>query len=135
MGVYGAIGSSSNKLSVNIMKNTKEIKSFKADNYGEVIAVIKDLELVSYTKDGDYSGDYIAILKDKEKFYYYIGQFGSCSGCDWLEDVQDWNTGEVPYQEALNYVTQDLTPEYITPLNMPLKFKKNDEINGFQLIN
>jgi hypothetical protein len=110
---------------------TKQI-SLKAENYGEVIAAIKNLELVSFEEDGGYQGKYLAILKDEDRLFYYIGEYGSCSGCDWLADVLI--DGEVPYKEALDYVTEELQPKYIVPIKQPLTFRNNGEYEGFELV-
>ena len=101
---------------------------FKASNYGEVLAAILKGELIEYKEIGSYQGDYFAVIKLTESVYYgesreitryftYAGSYGSCSGCDWLEDVRDWETDEVPLEEALKYVS-DSKPLYITPTKM-----------------
>lgn len=107
--------------------------TIKADNYGEVLALVNNLSLVSFEEDGGYQGDYLVVLKGNGKLYYYISSYGSCSGCDWLEDVRDWNTNEIPYKEALDYC-QDLKPEYVVPESMPLNFKNKGEYQGFELV-
>jgi hypothetical protein len=110
---------------------TEKKQSFPAENYGEVIAIINGLNLISFEEDGGYAGDYLAILSDGERLFYYIDAYGSCPGCDWLEDVKNY-TDEVPYEEAVNYVG-DLKPKYIVPVNMPLKFESMGEYGGWKL--
>jgi hypothetical protein len=105
--------------------------AIKASNYGEVLAQINDLELVSYEEDGGYQGGYLAVLKDDDRLFYFMGSYGSCSGCDWLEDVSDWKTGLISYEEARNYCA-DIKPKYIVPLDKPLEFT-SEEYNGFKL--
>lgn len=109
----------------------KDDTRFKADNYGEVLAVIKDLELVSYEEDGSYQGEYKAVLTDGERLFYFFGYFGSCSGCDWLEDVKSYKYNGPTYKEARDYCA-DTQPKYITPKNMPLQFKPK-EYDGWKL--
>jgi len=92
---------------------------------------INDLELVSFEEDGGYQGEYLAILKDKNKLYYFIGSYGSCSGCDWLIDVQDSND-TLPYKEALDYCA-GVKPAYIVPLDRPLEFTNLGEYEGWKL--
>lgn len=104
---------------------------FKADNYGEVLAVINDLELVSFEEDGGYQGEYKAVLTDGKRLFYYFGNYGSCSGCDWLEDVRDYQYEGPTYQEAKDYCA-DLRPTYIVPLTMPLDFI-SEKYEGFKL--
>lgn len=36
---------------------------------------------------GSYQGDYLYLFRDDGRVGYLIVGFGSCSGCDWLEDV------------------------------------------------
>ena len=109
---------------------------FKANNYGEVLAAINQMELISFEEEGDYEGYYLAVLKDnqdgEERLFYYIGSYGSCSGCDWLESVSDYDNF-VPLKEALDYVAE-LKPKYIVPASMPLKFEHNESYYGWKLI-
>lgn len=77
-------------------------------DYGDMIAKILDMELITYKQVGSYQGDYFAVLKDKEDIVIYRGYYGSCTGCDWLEAeaVYDYesNVQEVEYKDALEYV-------------------------------
>jgi hypothetical protein len=111
------------------MNDTKA--TIKAENYGEVLAAINDMELVSFEDDGGYQGEYKVVLKEGDRLLYYFGSYGSCSGCDWIEDVKDWDTGEIPYKEALDYCA-GIKPMYIVPDSMPLAFK-SEEYEGFEL--
>lgn len=113
--------------------NVESKTSFKAKNYGEVLAAVNNMELVSFEEDGGYQGEYLAVLKNEDRLFYYIDSYGSCSGCDWLEDVKDWNTDEIPYKEAVNYCG-DLKPKYIVPADRPLTFKSLGEYNGWELV-
>lgn len=111
----------------------EEVKnSFPANNYGEVLAAIKNLTLIDFKEDGGYSGKYLAILKDEEsdRLFYFCDHYGSCSGCDWLCDVKCKND-EVPLKEALDYCA-DIQPLYIVPSSMPLNFE-SQEYEGFKL--
>lgn len=39
-------------------------------------------------QEGDYSGDWYMVGKDEEGRYYFFAMgYGSCPGCDWLEDA------------------------------------------------
>ena len=109
------------------------------DNYGEMLAQVNDMELVSFEDDGGYQGDYCAILTDGERLFYYIGQYGSCSGCDWLEDNGRYYPDEkygknygILYKDALDYCGE-IDPEYIVPKNFPLKVLNKGEYEGFEL--
>lgn len=97
----------------------------KVENYGDMLATVNDLELVSYKEYGSYQGDYSVILTDGERLFYYMGRYGSCSGCDWLEAEKDWETETVSYKAAVDYCGQ-IRPKYITPKSAPLTFKYVD---------
>jgi hypothetical protein len=107
--------------------------SFKVENYGELLAAVNNMDLVSFEEDGGYQGEYLAVLKDGDRLFYYIDGYGSCSGCDWLEDNQDWDTGEIPYKAALDYCG-GLKPKYIVPVDKPLNFKSLGEYRGWELV-
>lgn len=107
-------------MTTNVERNT-----IKAANYGELLAIMNDLDLVSFEEDGGYQGDFLVVLEDESKLYYYIGVFGSCPGCDWIRDVEDEN-GEIPYTEALAFCG-GLKPAYIVPKDTPLTFVKVGE--------
>ncbi len=90
------------------------------------------MELVSEETDGGYQGQYLVVLKEDDRLFYYMDYYGSCSGCDWLEAEKDWDTGEVDYKDALAYCG-GIKPKYIVPADRPLSFTK-EEYDGFKLI-
>jgi len=108
--------------------------TIKVENYGDMLAQINDLELVSFETDNGYQGEYLAVCKDKAKLYYFNDYYGSCSGCDWLEDKGDYSNGgyEVDYKEALEYCG-GIKPKFIVPLNKPLEVKNLGEYSGFEI--
>lgn len=95
------------------MEQTK----IKVEDYGDMLAKIKSLDLVEYKELGDYQGDYLAVLKDKKTLYFYFDVYGSCSGCDWLEAEKDWSTNELDYKSALDYC-QQITLKYSMPIEL-----------------
>lgn len=107
-------------------------------NYGDMLAQINDMELVRFEEDGGYQGKYCAVLKNDVKLYYYIGSYGSCSGCDWLESeghriyVSGPDEFSVPYGMALEFCG-GIKPEYIVPLDMPLKVENLGRNEGFKI--
>lgn len=109
------------------------------DNYGELLAQVNDMELVSFETDNGYQGDYCAVLTDGERLFYYVDSYGSCSGCDWLEDEDGYSSDEkygkyykVKYKNALDYCG-GIKPKYIVPKDTPLKVINKGEYNGFDL--
>lgn len=109
------------------------------DNYGEMIAAINWMTLVSFETYWWYQWEYIAVCEYEDRLYYYMDYYGSCSWCDWLEDV--WRSLDyderndknyaVPFEEALKFVW-DLKPKYIVPKEMPLQFE-SEEYRWFTL--
>jgi len=81
------------------IKNTK----IKVDDYGDMFAKVLGMDLVVFQQYGSYQGEYLVVLNDKGTYKFYIGHYGSCSGCDWLEAERDWDTSEVEYKDALEY--------------------------------
>ena len=80
-------------------------KTIKVEDYGDMLAKIFDMELVTIQYYGLFDGDYLVVLNDKGIYKFYIDAFGSCSGCDWLEDKRN-DAHEVNYLEALEYCQQ-----------------------------
>ena len=51
-------------------------------------------EVIAWTTFGEWQGDHGAIFRDGPRVGYVIIGYGSCSGCDVLQDI--WST---PYEE------------------------------------
>lgn len=71
-----------------------------------------DTENITVIDDGDYQGTQIFILhKDwyqpsVEDYVYTNTYYGSCSGCDTLLAIQDWDLEELPSEEQIKeYMT------------------------------
>lgn len=130
-------------------KNKDEQPYIFVESYGDLLAQINGMELVEFCEDGGYQGEYCAILKAEaddiyegnapERLYYFFGNYGSCSGCDWLqsegEGVYDDKDGtykyKVEYKAALEFAQQS-KPTYIVPASMPLELEC-EEYEGFRL--
>lgn len=79
----------------------------KCSNYGDVLAAGLKMKLLAYEEFGSYQGDYIAILQDGDAIKIYKGNYGSCSGCDWLEAEKDWESGEISDEKIADFVKDD----------------------------
>lgn len=72
------------------------------DEYGKYITT--DIKIID---DGDYSGSQIFILhKDTycpgiEDYVYTTNYYGSCSGCDTLYGISDYDTDELPTEHQI----------------------------------
>lgn len=93
------------------------MSKIKADDYGDILAFRYEGEKIYYSqKGGSYQGEYVAVIKSQfklgygesklDQYYVFVGSYGSCSGCDWLEAEQDWDTDEVDAKNALEYAEQ-----------------------------
>ena len=47
-------------------------------------------EVIDWETFGDYQGDHLVLLRDGEQWGFVSIGYGSCSGCDALEDVRPW---------------------------------------------
>ncbi len=113
------------------MSETGMVNAFRATNYGDVLAVVYDLRLLDYRESHEHGeGYFLAVLTDEERLFYFVDIFGSCSGCDWLQDVGKYYDTDtlgnpmyyIPYKEARNYCG-GIKPLYIVPKDMPLKME------------
>jgi hypothetical protein len=79
-------------------------------NYGELIANYIGGTLWSYNEYGSYQGDYIAVIYKDSNLLLYKGSFGSCSGCDWLQNYDEEISGEeIPDEDVEEYM-KDIQP-------------------------
>lgn len=88
----------------------------------------EQVKLFCSEETGDYSGEFIAVLKAEKKFWLWRDSFGSCSGCDAL----DGNTIEQGYNYILDTMTSVKEFEDIKSLIQYLKVGEdvlyNDEL-------
>lgn len=102
---------------------TEPTNRLKVENYGDMLAKLRDMQLVFYECMGSYQGSYLAVLLDEpdkyddtltKRFFLYKGNYGSCSGCDWLEAERNWSDDTVDYKEANEFCSQ-MKPVFILP--------------------
>lgn len=81
----------------------------KIENYGEIIAHFTKKKLLAYVEFGSYQGEYITVIDDGDNVLLYKGYYGSCSGCDWLqnEGETDWTSEKTLYE-----VSEEKLKEY-----------------------
>lgn len=73
------------------MKKTKEKQYLYVKDYGDMLSQVKNKELVSFTMFGSYQGEWFAVLRGGDNLELWRGEYGSCSGCDFLEATADWD--------------------------------------------
>lgn len=92
-------------------------KTIQVENYGDMLAQLNNMTLLEFYERGSYSGEYLAIMTDEERLFFYQASYGSCSGCDWLEDMSiEASPYKVKYTDAVTYCG-DIKPKYIVPYN------------------
>ena len=103
------------KLVVDLILNDEDSR------YGEDY----DSSKITVVKDGDYQGTLLFIIPQKtyqpseyEYLMTYVG-YGSCSGCDTLLSIQDWEDKEPTDQQLKDYMTlcKDIVTNMIRPFN------------------
>lgn len=74
------------------MKKTRDKQYLYVEDYGDMLAQVKNKELVSFTLFGSYQGEWFAVLREGDNLELWRGEYGSCSGCDFLEATAHWNS-------------------------------------------
>lgn len=41
-----------------------------------------------YNQEDNWQGEWVAVGKNEEGFWFQQGSFGSCSGCDWVQGIE-----------------------------------------------
>lgn len=85
----------------------------KALNYGELLAWYTKLPLIAFVEFGSYSGDYIAVMKNGDTVDFYKGHYGSCSGCDELERMRNYED-EVDEKEAMDFCEREFHHPFVS---------------------
>jgi len=78
------------------------MSKIKVSDYGDVLALKYDGKKLYFSDDGgSYTGQYVAVIeaetelswRDKKvkQYYVIVDEYGSCSGCDWLEAEIEWD--------------------------------------------
>jgi hypothetical protein len=77
-------------------------------NYGQFLEEATGGILLSYKEFGSWQGDYIAIIEKLNEIHIYKGSYGSCSGCDWLQDAgEDVETDGGEYTKVISRKEKD----------------------------
>jgi hypothetical protein len=59
-------------------------------NYQDFVSLLNpSIDWFFLDQTHDYQGDWLCIGYKKGKYYLKQGYYGSCSGCDWLESIED----------------------------------------------
>lgn len=93
--------------------STEEKKSnvIPAESNEHALALVKDLELSWSLAVGDYQGQVLVGLTDKERVFVYLISYGSCGGCDWFEGYYG---KDIPFKDAVD-AFGDEKPLYVFP--------------------
>ena len=88
-----------------IVRNVVELLHDE-DEYGSI-----DPERIHKIDDGDYQGTLVFVIAasgyQPDKYWYVRVSYGSCSGCDALESIREWED-EISEEETNGYMTLSL---------------------------
>ena len=104
-------------------------------NQGENDGLIWDAENITVVDNGDYQGTQLFLIplrtyqpSEHEYLMTYVG-YGSCSGCDTLQAIQDWGKKTLSENQIKDFMTlcKDLLTNIIKPYNYGWRFKDGFE--------
>lgn len=90
------------------------------ESYGDVVRVVVDAvkgdeydhmdpSRIHTIDDGDYQGTLLFVIASSgyqpSKYWYVKVAYGSCSGCDTLQDIRGYNDEPVTDQQLRDYMT------------------------------
>ena len=87
--------------------------------------MVWDSENITTVNDGDYQGTLLFLIPEKtyqpgeyDYLMTYVG-YGSCSGCDTLQAIQDWHSKSLTEEQVKDFMTlcKDLLTGMIKPYN------------------
>lgn len=80
------------------------VDAVKGDEYDHM-----DPSRIHTIDDGDYQGTLLFVIASSgyqpSKYWYVKVGYGSCSGCDTLQDIRGYNDGPVTDQQLRDYMT------------------------------
>lgn len=78
-----------------------------------------------FEEGGEYQGEWVAVGKDAEGIWYYKrGSYGSCSGCDWYQGIDD-KPAAIDYIKAMMLIDKVGTKEQL------IEYLKKENANGW----
>lgn len=96
-------------------------------------------ERITTVDDGGYQGTVLFLIPlltsqpSEDEYLMTCVDYGSCSGCDTLQSIQDWGNEELCEKQVKSFITlcKDLVTNMIKPYNYGWRFKEGFEpING-----
>jgi len=81
------------------------VETITSDDYDDI-----DPERIREINDGDYQGTLVYVIGAKgyqpSTYYYTRVNYGSCSGCDTLQAIRDYDSDEFPNEQQIEeYLT------------------------------
>ncbi len=94
--------------------------------YGEIARFLfENVEWFFDEQEGNYSGDWYMVGKDKEgKYYFFTMSYGSCTGCDWLKAVIRSESREDQEKELGKIIDKILETPIIENKQQALEYAK-----------
>lgn len=95
-----------------------------------------DYKNITEIDNGDYQGTLLFLIPKKcyqpdesEYLMTYVG-YGSCSGCDTLQAIQNWGTGRLTEQQVKDFMAlcKDIVTNTIKPYNHGWRYDEMFEV-------
>lgn len=83
--------------------------------YDEIVAT--QGEVIGQWVMGTWQGDYIYLLKNKDKYSFFVIGYGSCSGCDALESCENDEEFNELKQDIINRIAWGTKQEIVDHIN------------------
>ena len=92
-----------------ILIKTVRVKESDTWSYCSILPAIFEEEIIYYEEFDQYQGEWVLITKASNEVKIYQDYYGSCSGCDFLEDykVEMRNGGGEEYGKHFREINED----------------------------
>lgn len=99
-------------------------------NYEEVISKGKEQKSIFYKEYGSFTGDFLLITENGNQVFIYKGSYGSCAGCDELENFQNYLGEDFWTEKKIEEFSKDYEPFLVCDKETFLRCLKEGTINS-----
>lgn len=108
-----------------ILRFINEDDDLQQVGYSEVLSLLLPEIDWFYEEGGKYEGEWVAIGEDKDGIWYYKkGSYGSCSGCDWYQSIDD-------EESATEYIKAMMLVDKVGTKKELIEYLKKEKDNGW----
>lgn len=79
----------------------------KVSGYDDMLSQVKGLPCVGFVMFGSYQGEWVGLLDSGDSIELWKGCYGSCSGCDFIESIRDYDSDEIPDDKVIEYFKEE----------------------------